>query len=64
MKTKEQKREDWLASSRKVIDSIRELRKEGLGNPQYSDEMRKDMEEFMQRVENEDKPDGAPRGRI
>lgn len=47
------KREEWLDRSRKAIDALRELQGIDIGNPQFSEEMRKDMEEFMRRVEQE-----------
>jgi hypothetical protein len=65
METKREKREAWLTSSRKAVDILRELQQTDIGNPQIPADMRREMDAFMRRVENEETPAGAPsHGRI
>jgi len=50
-----QNRGDWLTSSLKAKEKLRELRRVGLGAPQYPEAMRLDMEAFMREVETGEK---------
>lgn len=59
MATNERNFEDWLTSSRKAIDALREVRQMDIGTPVIPQDMRREMEAFMRRVEDENKPAGT-----